>query len=189
MYQTKNFENLKGLNGFSDKALEIHLKLYAGYVDNTNKLIEKLKITEIGTPESAELKRRFGWEFNGMRLHEIYFSSLSKEISDIDRGSEIFSQIEKNFGSFENWQKDFTATALSRGIGWTILYWDKSAEKLLNVWIEQHHSGHLAGAIPLLPLDMFEHAFMIDYETDKKSYVKAFMNAVDWKKINERFQQ
>jgi len=186
-YSPKNFQHLKGTPGFSDKALDIHFTLYEGYVKNTNKLIEELeKLLADGksdTPEYAEMKRRFGWEFDGMRLHELYFSAMKNGGSELSKDSDLYKKIEVDFGSYSNWEKDFRAIGAMRGIGWAILYYDKIGDKLLNVWINEHNLGHLAGAVPLLPMDVFEHAFLIDYGTARAEYIEAFIKAVDWEEI------
>lgn len=193
-FSPKKFNSLKGTKGFSDKALETHFALYEGYVANVNKIMNQacdLSKEEKGdSPEFAELKRRWGWEFNGMRLHEIYFSSFKKDALAPDESLPLIKKLAEDYGSFENWQKDFVATAMMRGIGWAILYYDAQdpGKNLLNVWINEHDVGHLATATPLLPIDVFEHAFLIDYGTSRKDYVDAFLAAVDWEKINERFE-
>ncbi len=192
-YEPKKFDALLGTPGFSDNALKTHFALYQGYVANTNKLIELLSNYQkeggkAATPEFAELKRRFGWEFNGMRLHEYYFSAMKNGGTSLNKDSALGKKIAEDFGSYENWEKDFRATAGSRGIGWGILYYDKIANRMLNTWVNEHDVGHLAGATPLLNIDVFEHAFMIDYGTKKPDYVNAFMNAVDWEVISKRFK-
>lgn len=110
MYQPKSFEHLLGLKGFSDQLLKSHFTLYQGYVNNTNRLAETLmgllKEGGTGTPEYAELKRRFGWEFNGMRLHEYYFGNMSQEDMELENSSELYRRIVEDFGSYENWEKD-----------------------------------------------------------------------------------
>jgi len=181
MYQVKNYDSLLGLTGFSDQAMNTHFALYKGYVDNTNKLLE--------TRDNPESRRRLGWEFNGMRLHEYYFETLTKDPKPLNENSELAKKIIADFGSIENWQKDFKATALMRGIGWVILYYDPVADKLINFWIEQHHSGHPAGLKLLLNLDLFEHAFLIDYGTKKADYVGTFLKAVDWEKVEQRLSR
>src|SRR3989344_7405121 len=141
-YEQKNFENLLGLKGFSDTLLRNHFTLYHGYVTNANKLIDSLNIflkeDKTSTPEYAELKRRFSWEFNGMRLHEYYFKNLTKNFKPIDNKSKLFKKITEDFGYYENWGKEFKANASIRGIGWVILYYDPLAKKLFNVWINEH---------------------------------------------------
>lgn len=195
MYQVKNF-NLLGLPGLSDKLLQNHRTLYEGYVKNFSKLNDILltfeKAGKYDTPEYAELNRRFGWEFNGMRLHELYFEVLIKpsgSIPIIDRQWALSQMIEKEFGTFEAWQKDFTSLGAIRGIGWVILYYDKLANRLFNVWINEHDIGHLAGAVPLLVMDVFEHAYMLDYGLKKVDYIATFMNLIDWTIIQKRFEE
>ena len=114
-----------------------------------------------GTPEYAELKRRFGWEFNGMRLHELYFGNMKKGGAKLKEGSPLHKKIVEDFGSYENWETDFRATGGMRGIGWVILYYDKIGKKLFTCWVNEHDAGHLSGCVPLLVMDVFEHAFVL----------------------------
>ncbi len=192
-YQLKNFDSLLGMQGFSDKLLKNHFTLYQGYVNNTNKLIETLivlmKEGKLNTPEYAELKRRFGWEFNGMRLHELYFANISKKPSKLEKNSKLLKKITENFETFENWEKDFKASASMRGIGWVILYYDKQNDQLFNAWINEHDIGHLSTAVPLLIIDVFEHAFMLDYELKRIDYIEAFFKVIDWSVVEKRFDQ
>ena len=189
-YQAKIFENLIGLPGFSEKILKDHFGLYQGYVNNFNKLDETLMAMEkerkFNVPEFAELNRRLGWEFNGMRLHELYFENLSKESIEIDKNSELYGKISKEWESFEAFEKDFRAMAAMRGIGWVILYYDKQADRLFNVWINEHDVGHFSGCAPLLAMDVFEHAYLIDYGTKRADYIDAFMKVIDWKVVEKR---
>lgn len=190
MYTSKDFSHLLGLEGFSENALTTHFKLYEGYVKNTNLLVEKLKgmnSEEQPTPEYAELKRRFGWEWNGMRLHEYYFGALTKEQNILKEDSELEKALGKEFGSIEKWKQDFINAASARGIGWMILYYDKQEDRLMNVWVNEHNESHLAGATVLLNIDIFEHAFMIDYNTNKAEYITAFINAIDWSVVEQRY--
>ena len=189
-YQAKNFENLIGLPGFSEKILKDHFGLYQGYVNNFNKLDETLMAMEkerkFNVPEFAELNRRLGWEFNGMRLHELYFENLSKESIEIDKNSELYGKISKEWESFEAFEKDFRAMTAMRGIGWIVLYYDKQANRLFNVWINEHDVGHFSGCTPLLAIDVFEHAYLIDYGTKRADYIDAFMKVIDWKVVEKR---
>ncbi len=191
MYEAKNFDILLGTPGFSDQLLKNHFTLYQGYVMNTNKLNslldELLKSDKTATPEYAELTRRFGWEFNGMRLHEYYFHNMTKEANAMDANSKLAQKIVSEFGSLENWEKDFKAVATMRGIGWAILAYDETGDRLFNVWINEHDVGHLAGAKPILVMDVFEHAYMLDYGVKRADYVSAFWNVIDWKAAAERF--
>jgi Fe-Mn family superoxide dismutase len=183
-YEAKNFESLLGTKGLSDQLLKNHFTLYQGYVTNTNKVSDALlamaKDGKTATPEYAELKRRFGWEFNGMRLHEYYFENIVKDGKAIDKNTNIYKKIVSEFGSYENWEKDFKATGAMRGIGWVILYYDATEGRLFNTWINEHDVGHLAGAMPLIIMDVFEHAYMIEYGLKKADYIEAFFKAIDW---------
>ena len=191
-YQPKNHENLIGIKGFSEQLLRDHFTLYNGYVTNFNKLNDILVTIEkdgkFGTPEYAELNRRFGWEFNGMRLHEYYFGNLTREFKELDRDSVLRVAIEKEWGSFEMWEKDFRVMAAMRGIGWIILYHDKQADRLFNVWINEHDVGHFAGAVPLLVMDVFEHAYIRDYSIKRADYIEVFMKNIDWNVAEQRFK-
>lgn len=190
-YEPKNFDHLLGTEGFSETSLKNHFTLYQGYVTNTNKLIETLgNLEEEGRgamPEYAELKRRFGWEFNGMRLHEFYFGSMTKYGHPLERSSRLVNKLKEDFGGYENWEKSFKAAAMMRGIGWAILYFDPVANRLFNVWVNEHDFGHLAGGVPLLPLDIFEHAYMPDYGLKRADYIEAFLKVIDWKAVDKRF--
>jgi len=183
-YEAKNFESLLGTKGFGDQLLKNHFTLYQGYVTNTNKVADALsamaKEGKTTTPEYAELKRRFGWEFNGMRLHELYFGNMIKGGKALDKNTNLNKKIVAEFGSYENWEKDFKATGAMRGIGWVILYYDMTEGRLFNTWINEHDAGHLSGAMPLIVMDVFEHAYMIEYGLKKADYIEAFFKAIDW---------
>jgi len=183
-YEAKNFESLLGTKGFGDQLLKNHFTLYQGYVTNTNKVADALaamaKEGKTTTPEYAELKRRFGWEFNGMRLHEYYFDNMIKGGKALDKNTNLYKKIVADFGSYENWEKDFKATGAMRGIGWVILYYDGKEGRLFNTWINEHDAGHLCGAKPLMVMDVFEHAYMIEYGLKKADYIEAFFKAIDW---------
>jgi Fe-Mn family superoxide dismutase len=186
VYVAKNFDPLLGTAGLSDQLLKNHFTLYQGYVANTNKVADALSALPKTTPEFAELKRRFGWEFNGMRLHELYFGNLKKGGAALDKNSRLSKMIESEFGSYENWEKDFRGAGAMRGIGWVVLYHDPQAGRLFNVWVNEHDVGHPAGAVPLLVMDVFEHAFMLDYGLKRADYIEAFFKAIDWGTVNER---
>lgn len=189
-YEPKKFEHLVGMQGFSDQLLKDHFTLYQGYVTNFNKLDETLMAMEkagnFGTPEFAEMNRRLGWEFNGMRLHEHYFGNLTKEPRKINEQSALYAAIVKEFGSYEMWEKDFTSMGAMRGIGWVVLYCDVAAGRLFNVWVNEHDAGHFAGAAPLLVMDVFEHAYIRDYGIARKDYIGKFVANIDWKTAEER---
>jgi Fe-Mn family superoxide dismutase len=189
-YTAQNFDALLGLAGFSDQLLKNHFTLYQGYVTNTNKLnatfTQMLADGKAGTPEWNELKRRYGWEFNGMRLHELYFGNMTKEKTAMSMG--LAKKLTEDFGSAEAWEKDLRATGAMRGIGWTMLVYDVVGKKLSNIWINEHDAGYLAGSVPLLVMDVFEHAFMLDYGIKRADYIEAFMKAIDWAAVSTRFE-
>jgi len=188
-YKAADYPRLSKMPGFSVQLVANHMKLYQGYVANTNSLSEKLMAMltdgKEKTPEYAELKRRFGWEFNGMRLHELYFGNLGANGTP-QQSSQIYKTILEDFGSFENWKKDFTATGLMRGIGWVVLYQDNVSGRMFNAWINEHDGGHLAGCTPLLVMDVFEHAYITDYQLERAKYIEAFFNVADWEAVAKR---
>ncbi|MBN1170378.1 superoxide dismutase [Candidatus Micrarchaeota archaeon] len=190
-YEIKNFDGLVGTEGFSDTLLKNHFALYSGYVTNTNKVNDALTVMakegKALTPGYAELKRRFGWEFNGMRLHELYFGNLKKGGAELYGSSPLSKKIAQEFGSVENWETDFRATGAMRGIGWVVLYLDPCEKRLFNFWINEHDAGHPACGVPLLVMDVFEHAFFTDYGLKKADYIDAFFKNIDWSRVEERF--
>lgn len=189
-YTQKRFDSLIGMAGLSNALLESHFKLYEGYVANFNKLDETLMSMEkegkLGVPEFAELNRRLSWEFNGMRLHELYFSNMANGGKKLAPGSTLAKKIIREWGSLELWEKDFRSMGAMRGIGWVILYHDPVADRLFNVWINEHDTGHFAGCKPLLVMDVFEHAYMPDYGTRRADYISTFMSAIDWEAVESR---
>ena len=188
-YQAADYNRLIGTEGFSDTLLKNHFTLYQGYVTNTNKVLDTLGqlLTggQTGNPEYAELKRRLGWEFNGMRLHEYYFENLGGK-KGIDKGGKLHGKLVESFGSYEAWEKDFRATGAMRGIGWVALYRDIPSGRLINFWINEHDAGHPTGGMPILITDVFEHAFMIDYGLKRADYIEAFFKNINWDAAESR---
>jgi Fe-Mn family superoxide dismutase len=198
MYQEKTF-NLPDLAGISKRNIEEHLKLYTGYVKHTNLILGKMKELE-GKEESAyalaEMQRRFSFEWNGMRNHEYYFQSLEGGTKSLPADSKLKKAIEAEWsasgalhsGSFEAWLARFKTIAMTRGIGWAILYYDRESKKLLNAWIDEQHLGQLNSCQYILGIDMWEHAFVYDYPTsEKKKYVEAFFANLNWEVIEKNF--
>lgn len=188
-YEAKNYEALLGTEGFSEQMLKNHFTLYQGYVANTNKVAEALsallKDGKTSAPEYSELKRRFGWEFDGMRMHELYFSGMKKGGKAPDPQSRLGKKIAENFGSFENWEKDFRATGAMRGIGWVALAYDVTGNRLFNLWINEHDAGHLPMCAVFLVMDVFEHAYMLDYGLKRADYINSFFKAIDWGAVEQ----
>lgn len=190
MFETMNFDSLIGTQGFSDTLMKNHFTLYQGYVKNTNTLLDAFKKMrdeeKLGTQEAAELRRRFGWEFNGMRLHELFFGNMTKSGITLEKGEKIEKKIIEDFGSVDACMKEFKAVGAQRGIGWAVLVYDKQANRLFNIWVNEHDVGHLATTTPLLILDVFEHAFVLDYGLKRADYIEAFTAAIDWSMVNGR---
>lgn len=190
-FTAKDYSSLIGMEGFSDTLVNNHFTLYQGYVTNTNKLLDSLaamlKEGKVATPEYAELKRRLGFEFNGMRLHEYYFENLGGK-GALDKSGKLGKKLTEEFGNYEDWERDFRATATMRGIGWAILYQDNVTGGLMNQWINEHETGHPAGCTPLLVLDVFEHAFMIDYGLKRADYIEAFFKNINWSAAEARLR-
>lgn len=193
-FEEKKFDIVQ-LKGISTKNIEEHLKLYAGYVKNANSILEKIPEYEGYAKEDAfapyvvsELHRRFSFEYNGMRNHEVYFDSLSGGSAKLTTGDALYKAIEAQWDSYDAWLARFKAIALTRGIGWAMLYWDRKDKRLLMTWVDEQHLGQLQDCALILGLDMWEHAFVYDYSTsEKKKYVEAFFENLNWKKIEENF--
>ncbi|MBI4378914.1 MAG: Fe-Mn family superoxide dismutase [Nitrospinae bacterium] len=190
-YNATDYSKLIGIEGFSETLLKNHFTLYQGYVTNTNKVLDilghMLKEGKTGTPEFAELKRRLGWEFNGMRLHEYYFENLGGK-GGMNKNGKLAQRLNDNFGSYEAWEKDFKSTGTMRGIGWTSLYQDVTNGRLINFWINEHDVSHPSGCNPILIMDVFEHAFMIDYGLKRADYIEAFFKNIHWGRAEERLK-
>ena len=190
-YSAKDYSNLIGMEGFSETLLKNHFTLYQGYVTNTNKLMDllaaMLKEGKVGTPEYAELKRRMGFEFNGMRLHEYYFDNLGGK-GALDKSGKLVKKLAEDFGSYEDWERDFKGTGTMRGIGWAVLYQDNITGKLMNQWINEHETGHPAGCTPILVMDVFEHAFITDYGLKRADYIESFFKNINWGAVEGRMK-
>ncbi|HEY8181235.1 MAG TPA: superoxide dismutase [Thermoanaerobaculia bacterium] len=196
IYKPQQF-NLSGLTGISDKTLEMHFKLYEGYVKATNDLTARIaailsdgQVDKEEMPAYSELTRRLGFEYNGMVLHEYYFGNMKKGGGgDAARGSKFRGAVEKTFPSYEIWRTDFVSVGKMRGVGWAICYLDPKNGGVSNHWVELHETGNIAGFVPLLVMDVWEHAFLLDYKpADRPKYIDAFLSNVDWNAIEHRFQ-
>lgn len=189
-YSAKNYSHLIGMQGFSETLLKNHFTLYEGYVANTNKIFELLsgKAKDAKDPQFAELKRRLGFEFDGMRLHELYFENLGGR-SPLNKSGALASKLAEAFGSYEAWEQDFKATGSMRGVGWTILYQDNITGQFFNQWIGEHEIGHPAGCKPILVMDVWEHAFMIDYGLKRADYIESFFKNINWQAVESRLEK
>ena len=178
-YEAKTFA-IPELTGISQETIDLHLGLYQGYVKHVNLINDKIKAfgadPENNSYAIAEMQRRLGFEFGGMRNHEYYFTQFEGGPEAL-RDGKLKEMIEKQWGSFENWHKEFVNIAMTRGVGWAMLYIDRSTDQLVHTWVDEQHLGQLADLDIVLALDMWEHSFMRDYlPSAKKDYVTAFFN-------------
>jgi len=181
----------QNLDNISQEQVDTHWALYEGYVAQVNKLNKELAELHTNgkgdTPLYADRRRRYGFEYNGMVLHEYYFGNLKAGNSELSPG-DLRSAIEQGWGSYDAWRSDFEAAGKSRSIGWAILYADETTGALTNHFIQEHENGNIAGFVPVLVLDVWEHAYMVDFGTaGRGKYIAAFMNNIDWKKAEERY--
>jgi Fe-Mn family superoxide dismutase len=189
----KKFD-LNGLQGISDHTLEVHFGLYEGYVKNANLLDEKIAdMVKNGKasgadPNFAELTRRLGFEYNGVVLHEYYFENLTKNAGGAP-ASAVKDILAEPFGDFDLWRKDFSAVGGMRGVGWAIAYYDPRRGCVSNNWVTLHEDGNIAGFVPLLVMDVWEHAFILDYKpSERPKYIEAFLANVDWNVVGKRLE-
>lgn len=193
-FEPKQF-NIPKLKGISEKTIEEHLKLYEGYVKNTNLILNMIEqyggVDDKGGKYSvSEITRRFSFEFNGMRNHEYYFAAFEGGFKPLAKDGELAKQIEKDFGSFDGWLTRFKTIAATRGIGWAMLYWDPVAKTLLNNWNDEQHLGQLNSCQTILALDMWEHSFVADYQpSGKKQYIEDFFENLNWEVIEKNFSE
>jgi Fe-Mn family superoxide dismutase len=196
-YKPKQF-NLSGLNGISDKTLDVHFKLYEGYVQETNRLNEKIaeilkdgKVDQEEMPAYSELTRRLGFEYNGMVLHELYFGNMKKGGSgDPQKNSSFHQACERSFDSYDIWKTDFVGVGKIRGVGWAICYQNPENRRLSNHWISLHEVGNVSGFAPVLVMDVWEHAFLLDYKpSERPKYIEAFFSNIDWTAVEQRIKR
>ena len=189
MFTPKTF-NIPELKGISAKNIEEHIKLYEGYVKNANGIIEKMSTldTEKDPYIAGELFRRFSFEYNGMRNHEVYFSSLEGGPTAFNPEGELGKRLVELFGSYENFVKEFSALAVTRGIGWAVLWYDKKEDRFLASWVDEQHLGQLNGCNMILAIDMWEHSYVADYQpSGKKQYVADFFENLNWSVIEQNY--
>ncbi|MDE2188135.1 MAG: superoxide dismutase [Patescibacteria group bacterium] len=195
-FEEKKF-SIPVLKGISAKTIDEHLKLYAGYVKNANSILEKTPEYSVWAEKDpfvpyfvGELGRRFSFEYNGIRNHEIYFSSFEGGPQPLAAGK-LKDMINETWDSFDKWLTTFKAmAATTRGIGWAALWYDPADDRLINSWIDEQHFGQLNGCTMILGLDMWEHSYVADYQpSGKKQYIEDFFANLNWKKIEENFKK
>lgn len=191
-YEAKKF-NLPTLPGISDKQITVHLGLYEGYVKHMNVLRSQIADLEAQDKEKnayaiMEVRRRLGFEFNGMRMHEFYFSQFEGGAKPHTAGSAFAATVSEKYGSWDAFIAHTTAVAMSRGIGWSVVYFDQVGNTPHVAWVSDHELGQLGSLPILLTLDMWEHAYMVDYTPgEKKQYIEAFFQNLNWEVIEARF--
>ena len=194
-YAARQF-NLSNLKGISDHTLEMHFKLYEGYVKETNKLTEKISefisdgnVDQEEMPAYSELTRRLGFEYNGMVLHEYYFDNLKSGggLGDPEKSSQFVKAAESTFGSYDIWKADFVGIGKMRGVGWAICNQNPANGRISNHWITLHETGNVAGFNPILVMDVWEHAFLLDYKpAERPKYIEAFFSNINWTEVEKR---
>lgn len=193
-YKAKTFD-LSDLTGISNETLEMHFKLYEGYVTNTNTLNTKLaELVKDGgvpaekMPEFSELTRRRGFEYNGMVLHEYYFGNMKRQGGG-DPGRKFREAVERTYPSFDIWRADFVSVGKMRGVGWAIAYLNPETGWVSNHWIDLHETNNVSGFVPLLVMDVWEHAFLLDYKpAERPKYIDAFLSNIDWNAVDSRMK-
>jgi superoxide dismutase, Fe-Mn family len=189
MYIKKEF-TIPSLTGISQKNIEEHLKLYAGYVNNANTISTLLESPDLDPYLRGELNRRFSFEYNGMRNHEYYFSSLEGGSYPMDPSSALRAEIMKQWGSYEAWEIAFTTLAKTRGIGWAVVWFDPIEHTLVMNWVDEQHLGHLNSCQFVMGIDMWEHAYVADYQpSGKAQYITDYLANINWKSIEERYEK
>jgi Fe-Mn family superoxide dismutase len=187
-YEVRSELRPKALTGIGEDQIAQHWTLYEGYVKNVNLLNKTLGLLSAKDDygvEFAELKRRLGFEYDGMILHEQYFGVLKAGQKPLGESAPLTKLLKKSFGGFERWSAEFSAVGKMRGIGWAILYYDPRVDALTNHWINLHESGHPAGFVPILVMDVWEHAYMVDAGVGgRPAYVEAFLRNVDWPRVD-----
>lgn len=191
IYTAKTF-NFGTLDGISQKQLDVHIKLYEAYVKFINVIEDQqkelLKDSEKNAYALGEVTRRIGFEWNGMRMHEHYFSQWEGGSAPLTTESDLGKALSAQYGSIDAWQARFRGVAMMRGIGWAVLSWDSVGKQFVNHFVADHELGQLNGLTTILALDMWEHAYMVDYvPAEKTKYVEAFFKNLNGTLVSQRF--
>ena len=192
-YETKKF-NIPELDGISTKTIEEHLGMYAGYVKNFNAISalmpELAKDLEKNTLPLSELIRRRSFEFDGMRLHELYFAQFEGGATPLPTTGALAEQAAKEYHGLENLIEFLKAIGNIRGPGWALLYWDKEVKQFLAGFAGEQHQGHFATLPIILAVDVWEHAYLLDHgAAGKAKYIDAFFKNINWKIVEKRFEE
>lgn len=190
-YEAKTF-NVPEMDGISKKSVEEHLGLYQGYVKNFNAISSQLgeyaKDSEKNAHALSELIRRRSFEFGGMRLHEYYFPQFEGGAKALNPDGKLAVQFTKEYMKVEHVVPYLTAIGNMRGPGWAMLWWDAYGQQLLAGFVGEQHLGHFATLPIVLALDVWEHAYILDYgAAGKGKYIDAFFKNLNWSVIEQRF--
>ena len=188
-YTALTFE-IPELDGISRETIDEHIGLYNGYVKHVNLIEEKITAFSSDPENNAyainEMQRRLGFEFGGMRNHEYYFTQLEGGATPLPAGK-LLELIERQWGNLETWQARFEKIAMTRGVGWAMMYFDAHTDQLILTWVDEQHIGQLADLDIVLALDMWEHSYMRDYvPSKKKEYIAAFFRNLNWEVVAGR---
>lgn len=193
MKYTERTFSIPELNGISEKQVNIHLGLYSGYVKHVNLIREQ--ISELSKNENinkytiSELRRRFAFEFNGMKMHEYYFEQFESSAVPQNKNSILSKLATDKYGSYEGLVAHIREVSSSRGIGWAVVYIDDTVNTLHTVFVSDHEIGQLVGLRVVLALDLWEHAFMVDYvPAEKTNYIDVFFKNINWEVIEKRIE-
>ena len=190
-YTPRTFK-LPLIEGISKDALALHIGLYEGYVTHTNLLMEQMNKLAKSEDEFSyaisELRRRLGFEWNGMHLHELYFEALEGGTQALAGDSKLYNALASQYGSFSDWLEIFTKFS-ARGPGWALLNYDPKSDHFYHTWVADHEVGHLATLPTIIAVDHWEHAYLPDYKpSEKGKYVDAYLKALNWETVNKRFE-
>jgi superoxide dismutase, Fe-Mn family len=185
-YEVRPFD-LSGVQGLSKKAIDLHLGLYKGYVDNLNKLLDQAP--KGGSPLVQDgYNRRFAFEYNGVKLHELFFEELASKQRQPLADSDFAHALKTGFGDFNGWRSNIEALATTRGVGWVMTLRERGTSRLHNFWVDLHHVHMPADSQIVFVLDVWEHAFLIDFTPAQKAdYVKTVLDNVDWAVVEKRY--
>ena len=192
MYKEHTFNLPATLEGISPESVAAHLGLYSGYVKNTNSLLaaqdEMPKDAQKNVLALAETSRRLSFEFDGMRLHELYFEQWENGAVELKKDSQLATALAAQFNSVDAWEARFRSVGPMRGVGWAVLYFDKTVGEFRHTWIDQHHQGLLAELPIILILDVWEHAYLAQFGTGgRTAYIDAWLKNLNWSVIEKRF--
>lgn len=186
-----NFEYSDDVTVINREQFEAHMRLYEGYINKMNEIDglldddPDLKDANSTYSYFRGIKRGETYALNGVILHEFYFENIGSVNNEPDEDEVRF--LTRFFGSYDNWQNHFVATAKASR-GWVVLCYDPRSDRLRNISLDTHDLGNIAMSIPLLVIDMYEHAYFLQYADDKAAYINNFMKNIDWSVVKDRIE-